>query len=32
MRPSMVHAYDLKMGAVDHNNQMVENYKLNTRR
>ena len=29
VRPSMVHAYDLKMGAVDRNNQMVENYKLN---
>nr|XP_022290940.1 piggyBac transposable element-derived protein 4-like [Crassostrea virginica] len=29
IRPSMVHVYDKKMGAVDRNNQMVENYKLN---
>lgn len=28
VRPSMVHVYDQKMGAVDRSNQMVENYKL----
>ena len=29
IRPSMVLVYNKKMGAVDRNNQMVENYKLN---
>lgn len=28
IRPSMVHIYDQKMGAVDRHNQMVENYKV----
>ena len=28
MRPSVVKVYDEKMGAVDRNNQMIENYKL----